>query len=201
MADTTAVNAQITDAVTRSNVKVLAESPAEAVGAIYQTIAQSVSIAMQNAVAQQSNQFEQNNAATTEGVALLYSALSMVEAANSVKTREYSPEAIREKTMRATAASASAFATQHDGVSAQVEAAVKLANDTAFAYSGDLAYAIRAGADALAAALRTLGDTLHQDRMRMLQMAATAVCLDAMLRDPSKAAEYEAVLQVVKRLA
>jgi hypothetical protein len=37
--------------------------------------------------------------------------------------------------------------------------------------------------------------------MRMLQMAATAVCLAAMLRDPSKAAEYEAVLQVVKRLA
>jgi hypothetical protein len=44
-----AVNEQITDAVTQSNVKVIAESPAMAMSMVYQTMAQSLSLSMQNA--------------------------------------------------------------------------------------------------------------------------------------------------------
>ena len=39
MAFPTAVNSQITDAVTQANVKVLADAPAMAMGAIYQSLA------------------------------------------------------------------------------------------------------------------------------------------------------------------
>lgn len=55
MAFPTAVNDQITDAVTQANVKVLGDAPAVAMGALYQTIAQATGIAAQNAVAHQQN--------------------------------------------------------------------------------------------------------------------------------------------------
>jgi len=43
------VNGQITDAVTQTNVKVLGESPAQALSVVYQTMAHSLSLSMQNA--------------------------------------------------------------------------------------------------------------------------------------------------------
>mgnify|MGYP001545261386 CR=1 FL=1 len=61
MADTV-VNSQITDAVTQTNVKVLAEAPAQSMGMVYQTMAHSISLAMQNAVSSQSA-MQQLNAA------------------------------------------------------------------------------------------------------------------------------------------
>ena len=48
MAEETTVNAQITDAVTRSSVKVLAEAPAQSMALVYQTAAHSLSLAMEN---------------------------------------------------------------------------------------------------------------------------------------------------------
>lgn len=55
MAFPTAVNDQITDAVTQANVKVLADAPAVAMGSLYQTLAQAAGTAAQNAVAHQQN--------------------------------------------------------------------------------------------------------------------------------------------------
>lgn len=55
MADPTLVNGQITDAVTQANVKVLGDAPAMAMGTVYQTMAQSIGLSMQNAVANQQN--------------------------------------------------------------------------------------------------------------------------------------------------
>lgn len=49
------VNDQITDAVTQSNVKVIAESPAMAMSMVYQSMAQAVSLSMQNATLSQQN--------------------------------------------------------------------------------------------------------------------------------------------------
>lgn len=61
MAFPTAVNDQITDAVTQANVKVLGDAPAMALGAIYQAAAHSLGIMLENAVnaQQQSNQLAQ----------------------------------------------------------------------------------------------------------------------------------------------
>jgi hypothetical protein len=49
MAQDTPVNAQITDAVTQANVKVLGDAPAMAMGTLYQSIAQTAGIAANNA--------------------------------------------------------------------------------------------------------------------------------------------------------
>ncbi|HGM8154222.1 RebB family R body protein, partial [Pseudomonas aeruginosa] len=52
----TAVNNQITDAVTQSNVKVIGEAPAMALGSIFQTMAHSTGILFENSVAAQQQQ-------------------------------------------------------------------------------------------------------------------------------------------------
>ena len=53
MAIPTAVNGQITDAVTQSNVKVLGDAPAYAMGALYQSLAHSTGILYENATSAQ----------------------------------------------------------------------------------------------------------------------------------------------------
>jgi hypothetical protein len=53
MAIPTAVNGQITDAVTQTNVKVVGEAPALALGTVYQSLAHAAGIAMENAAANQ----------------------------------------------------------------------------------------------------------------------------------------------------
>jgi hypothetical protein len=57
----TSVNDQITDAVTQSNVKVVSDAPAQALGSLYQACAQALATAAQNAVSaqQQANTLEQ----------------------------------------------------------------------------------------------------------------------------------------------
>ena len=55
MADNTEVNSQITDAVTQTNVKVLGEAPAQAMGTLYQIASQAAGIAINNANTNQQN--------------------------------------------------------------------------------------------------------------------------------------------------
>ncbi len=79
------VNPQITDAVTQSNVKVLAEAPAMALAAIYQSLAHSTGILYENAVAAQQNQAILAQAATTQGVMQIYSFDTAAAAATVAK--------------------------------------------------------------------------------------------------------------------
>ena len=67
------VNDQITDAVTQSNVKVVGEAPAMAMGTIYQSLAHSTGILFENAVADQQQQNTETQAATNQGVMQIYS--------------------------------------------------------------------------------------------------------------------------------
>ena len=69
----TNVNSQITDAVTQSNVKVVGEAPAIALGNVYQTAAHSTGLMFQNAVNAQNQQNILAQAATTQGVMQIYS--------------------------------------------------------------------------------------------------------------------------------
>lgn len=69
----TNVNSQITDAVTQSNVKVVGEAPAIALGNVYQTAAHSTGLMFQNAVNAQNQQNLLAQAATTQGVMQIYS--------------------------------------------------------------------------------------------------------------------------------
>ncbi len=72
MAFPTAVNDQITDAVTQSNVKVTGEAPAIALGSLYQSMAHSMGLAFENAVNAQQQAAVLAQAATTQGVVQIY---------------------------------------------------------------------------------------------------------------------------------
>ncbi len=85
MAFPTAVNNQITDAVTQSNVKVIGEAPAMAMGTIYQSMAQAAGILFQNAVAAQQQQNTLAQAATNQGVMQIYS-VDTTELAGATET-------------------------------------------------------------------------------------------------------------------
>lgn len=82
MAEPTAVNSQITDAITQVNTKVLAEAPAMAMGSLYQTIGNSVAMAAANAVYAQQQANVTYQAATTLGIQKLFEQRSN-EAKNS----------------------------------------------------------------------------------------------------------------------
>jgi len=73
MAFPTAVNSQITDSVTQANVQVLGDAPAIAMGNLFQATAQALSNAAHNATMAQQQTNVAAQAATTMGVALLYS--------------------------------------------------------------------------------------------------------------------------------
>lgn len=72
MAFPTAVNSQITDAVTQANVKVLGDAPAMAMSDLYQATAQALSNAAHNATSAQQQSIIMAQTATTMGVATLY---------------------------------------------------------------------------------------------------------------------------------
>ncbi|MEL6864876.1 MAG: RebB family R body protein [Bacteroidota bacterium] len=74
------VNNQITDAVTQTNVKVVAEAPAMAMGSVYQTAAHSTGLMFENAVNAQSQQFILAQTATTQGVMQIYSLDTIADA-------------------------------------------------------------------------------------------------------------------------
>ncbi|WP_414441657.1 RebB family R body protein [Burkholderia sp. 22PA0099] len=73
MAFPTAVNDQITDSVTQSNVQVLGVAPSVAMGNLYQATAQALANAAHNATMAQQQMYVTAQAATTMGVSLLYS--------------------------------------------------------------------------------------------------------------------------------
>ena len=73
MAFPTAVNSQITDAVTQSNVKVVGDAPAMAMGSLFQATAQALGNSAHNNTTAQQQTAVTAQAATTMGVATLYS--------------------------------------------------------------------------------------------------------------------------------
>lgn len=76
----TTVNEQITDAVTQSNVKVVGEAPAMALGSVYQSAAHSTGIMFENAVNNQNQQNILGQAATTQGIMQIYSVDTVADA-------------------------------------------------------------------------------------------------------------------------
>ncbi|MEL6864870.1 MAG: RebB family R body protein [Bacteroidota bacterium] len=73
MADTPTVNGQITDAVTQTNVKVVAEAPSQAMGMLYQVAMQANGLSMQNAVSNQQNLNQLNPVIVADAIKLLKS--------------------------------------------------------------------------------------------------------------------------------
>jgi hypothetical protein len=65
------VNAQITDAVTQTNVKLVGEGPAEAVSVSTQAVAHALGLAMENAQQAQGGMQQVNNTATAAMITLI----------------------------------------------------------------------------------------------------------------------------------
>lgn len=80
MAFPTAVNDQITDSVTQTNVKVLGDAPAIAMGHLYQATAQALANAAHNATQAQQQSNVTAQAATTLAIATLLGAAPAAEA-------------------------------------------------------------------------------------------------------------------------
>jgi hypothetical protein len=74
MAENTPVNGQITDAVTQTNVKVLGEAPAQSMALVYQTMAHSISLAMENAQQAQGGLQQIGNAVTSSAITMIMAA-------------------------------------------------------------------------------------------------------------------------------
>ena len=74
MAADTPVNSQVTDAVTQTNVKVLGEAPAQSMALVYQSMARSISLAMQNAQQAQGGLQQIGNAVTSSAVTMIMNA-------------------------------------------------------------------------------------------------------------------------------
>ena len=88
MAFPTAVNDQVTDAVTQSNVKVLGDAPAMAMGAIFQSLSHSTGILFENATSAQQQLAITSQAATNQGVIQLYSVDTMAGAVSTEKVAQ-----------------------------------------------------------------------------------------------------------------
>jgi len=88
MADPTAVNDQITDAVTQADVKVLGDAPAMAMGAIYQSLAHATGILFENAVSAQQNAAMLAQAATNMGIMQIYALTTAATAAAMARLQQ-----------------------------------------------------------------------------------------------------------------
>lgn len=67
----TTVNSSVTDAVTQTNVKLVGESPAEAISVEVQAMSHSTSLAMENAVQTQGGMQQVANTATAAMITLI----------------------------------------------------------------------------------------------------------------------------------
>ena len=67
------VNSQITDAITQSNTMIIGLAPAQSMGTLYQTTAQAVGVAVQNAVANQQHMYSLSLASTAQNLNSLLS--------------------------------------------------------------------------------------------------------------------------------
>ena len=76
------VNSQITDAITQSNTMIIGLAPAQSMGTLYQTTAQAVGVAVQNAVANQQHMYSLSLASTAQNLNSLLS-LSSASAGRS----------------------------------------------------------------------------------------------------------------------
>lgn len=85
-------------------------------------------------------------------------------------------------------------------IAQQIRDAVIFVNETVLGSSNDFIAGLHAAVDTMAHALHTIDRSEHEARVHVLQEAALAATLAAMLREPEKAKEYEAVLQVIQRM-
>ncbi len=197
------VNSQITDAVAQVNTKVLGDAPAMAMGNLFMATSQALSNAAHNATNSQQQSYVTMQAATTMGVSTLYAldtastgvaTHEIYQAQPSAKVEAPSPEALQSK-LEAALEALNAARGQATSAVGSSSGSTKLAHT-----SEDFADAMRAAAGAFAVSLHAIGDSIYGQQMHIIQLAATAACLAAMIKSPDQAKNYEHILEIVKNL-
>jgi len=180
------VNPQITDSITEVNTKVLGDAPAIAMGNLYQATAQALANAAHNATNAQQQSYITSQAATVQGVVMLYTLDTASDAAAVGKVLEHSAAAVQ------TAAAPTAEQTAMADAQRLID---ELSHESA-----DIGYHVRSLMSAFAASLDALSIANSRQQLRILQNAAIAVCLKVMIAQPDKAGELAATLEVIKKL-
>ena len=86
---------QVTDAVTQTNLQVVADAPAMAMGSLYQTAGHSTGLMYENSVNAQNQLNILAQAATTQGLTQLYSMDTISDSINVAKMLNASVNSIR----------------------------------------------------------------------------------------------------------
>lgn len=199
----TAVNSQITDAVTQTNAKVLADAPAIAMGLIYQNLAHATGILFENAVSAQQQQNTLAQAAANQGVMQIYSLDTTAAAGASGKVAQTGIAdnlTALYSVLQQFRHSQAPLAVAPAGIDGQIEQVIKNTLDSTRLHSGDVTYSARASADALAASIERINRANRENLLRIVQLAGVAACITGMLREPDKADAYRAVLEIVEKL-
>lgn len=187
------INPQVTDAVTPANTKTLGESPASAISQLYEALAYSMGIAFQNAVSAQQQMNAISQAATNQGVVLLFSSDTLTSALSDPSLvaaigRQHSDV---QATLQAEAS----------GLNEQIIQSVIFSNAATLDNADAFAHALRVSTGAAVAALGALDRVNRESQSALLKNAARAACVACMLRAPDKAAEYAQVLASIEALA
>jgi len=182
----TSVNPQITDSVTQT--KACTEIPASTVGNLYQAIAQSLSIAAQNAVNAQQQIYITMQAATTMGVANLYN----LDTASTGVSAGPAPQL--DEAMKLLQSSRPA------PESMLIAEATGNADDAAAPANNEFANHIRSVADTFAESLENFSDIAYIQLLQTIQLAATAATLAELIKAPDLLQSYERVLETIKNL-
>ena len=172
------VNPQITDSVAGADVNRLDGHRA---GQVYQAIAQSMAIAIQDAT----DALRNINTIAATATAVAIAQMLGTEAPEGLLSH------VKGATEKAATPSLDLAPSPH------VDAARRM---LAEAEADDVAYRLRTAIDATSASFESLGTAVTNELLRAVQVAATAACVKAMLAQPEKAASYEDVLAAIKRI-
>ena len=214
MAYPTAVNEQITDAVTQTNVKVLGDQPAQAIGTLYQAVAQALGLAAENAVMAQQQINILTQATTAQGVNQIYTLDSIAsnEAAHELSERaNAAPSKIAETvavavaapvqtatSVQQTVASADAAlaATGLSSVEQGLQQIEKITVDHAGAWSRSVDEVM----EAVAYSLAGLQQANFQANLDVVKVAAYASILRRLIECPEKLPDYQALIETIQAL-
>lgn len=208
------VNSQVTDAITQTNVKLVAEAPAMAIAQIYQSIGHATGIMVENAVNAQQQQCIINSSAATQGAMTLFSQASAAfqpgessldgaesarGLASNAQTTVLDPKTL-EADVQETASKLKQLATTRSSVNSQILDAVSASHQYTLGAGAAFAYAHRVSIEAFVDGLEKVSAVEYRQQLQAVQLAATTICLDAMLKSPERAEEYAAVLEAIKQL-
>ncbi len=202
MAFPTAVNSQITDSVTQTTRKVLADSPSMALGNLYLATAQALAMAAQNATYAQQQLGVTMQAATTVAVSTLFSK-DKADLADLAVSKPSTDAAVPDNAVSShTPPAAACVADVSNAVDAVPEDGGTLNQvdnhlaDDASAWCK----AVEQVMESMAYGLAGLQQVNYQANLDVIKQTGIALTLERMIAQPEKHAEYQAVLDSIQAL-